>query len=197
MGRKKHFVPKRVIDKAIGVFMSRGYEATSIKDLVDATGVHPGSLYNAFGSKKRLFEEALDRFDAISPFHGLLDQAERDNVSARETIRMLFEGMVDPVRPPGGYESCLITSATAELGKGNPALAQRLQRSFDQMEARLCELVRRGQAIGEIASTRDAGDLGRLLFSVLQGMTLLVKLNGDRVRLAGAAAIAMATLDQI
>jgi TetR/AcrR family transcriptional repressor of nem operon len=195
MGRKKHFVPDCVIDKAIGVFMSRGYEATSVKDLVDATGVHPGSLYNAFGSKKRMFETALDRFDAISPFHGLLDRAERENISARETIAMLFEGIVRPVREPGGYESCLITSAAAELGKGNPALARRLQASFDQMELRLCELVGKGQATGEIASKRSAQDLGRFLFSVMQGMTLLAKLNDDRSRLAGAAETAMAALD--
>lgn len=195
MGRKKHFVPNRVIDKAIGVFMSRGFEATSVKDLVDATGVLPGSLYNAFGSKKQLFETALDRFDAISPFHGLLDQAERDNVSPRETIGMLFAGMVDPNRPQDGFESCLITSAAAELGKGNRELARRLQASFEQMELRLCELVRRGQATGEIASAKHPQDLGRFLFSVLQGMTLLVKLNDDRSRLAGAAEVAMTALD--
>lgn len=195
MGRKKSFVPNRVIDKAIDVFMSRGFEATSVKDLVDATGVHPGSLYNAFGSKKRMFETALDRFDAISPFHALLDRAERDSVSPRETIRMLFDGIVSPVRAPGGYESCLITSAAAELGKGNPALARRLQASFEQMESRLCELVRRGQATGEIASRRESQDLGRFLFSVMQGMTLLVKLNNDRGRLAGAAEAAMGALD--
>ncbi len=195
MGRKKHFAPERVIDKAIGVFMSRGYEATSVKDLVDATGVHPGSLYNEFTSKKRLFEAALDRYDAISPFHGLLDQAERDGVSARDTIDMLFAGIVNPDRPPGGYESCLITSAAAELGRGNAALARRLQSSFDGMEARLCELVRKGQANGDFGSTRSAQDLGRFLFSIMQGMTLLLKLNGDRARLAGAAEIAMAALE--
>ena len=65
MARNKKFSSVEVIDKSIDVFLAKGFEATAIKDLVKATNVHPGSLYNAFGNKKKIFmnhskNESLD-----------------------------------------------------------------------------------------------------------------------------------------
>jgi TetR/AcrR family transcriptional repressor of nem operon len=69
MARNKNFSSVEVIDKSIDVFLAKGFEATAIKDLVKATNVHPGSLYNAFGNKKKIFIEALERFINVSQFN--------------------------------------------------------------------------------------------------------------------------------
>lgn len=60
MGRPRSFNIQNVITIAADTFLRTGYEGTSIDDLVDATGVHRGSLYNAFGSKRGLFLLALE-----------------------------------------------------------------------------------------------------------------------------------------
>lgn len=61
MGRTRSFDEEHVIDLAAGAFRSTGYEGTSVDDLVQVTGLHRGSLYKAFGSKRGLFLTALQR----------------------------------------------------------------------------------------------------------------------------------------
>jgi TetR/AcrR family transcriptional repressor of nem operon len=193
MARHKEFETTVIIDRAIDVFMAKGYEATSVKDLVDATGFHPGSLYNAFGSKKQIFEAALDRFYEVSPFTRTL--VEGETAPPRDTLRRLLLGVAEPDRHAGSYEKCLVTNAAAEFGSSDAELAGRLQGYFQQMEDRLCRLVQRGQRVGEFNSDRSARDHARFLLSVIQGMSLLARLSADRRRLRVIADMAMASLE--
>ena len=59
MGRPRSFDEHTVIEAACAAFNDLGYEATSVDDLLHATGLHRGSLYQAFGSKRGLFLAAL------------------------------------------------------------------------------------------------------------------------------------------
>ncbi len=194
MGRQKHFIPEDVIDKAIGVFLKKGYEATSVKDLVEATSLHPGSLYNAFGNKKQLFQLALARFDVISQFNRVLDQAE--TAPPRETIEKLFADLVDPKDGHGAYDSCLISNAAMELGGVDEELTRQLAGYFQKMEDRFCRLIARGQACGDFSSTRGSRQLARLLLSAVQGIQLLSKVNQDREMRWDIADLVLAALHE-
>jgi TetR/AcrR family transcriptional repressor of nem operon len=65
MARAKAFNEDDVLDKAVEVFWAKGYEATSMQDLVNAMGIQRGSLYAAFGSKQQLFLRSLDRYGKV------------------------------------------------------------------------------------------------------------------------------------
>ena len=62
MARPREFDEDAVLDAAVQCFWSGGYEATSVKDLVEKTGITAASLYNAYGDKRELFRTALDRY---------------------------------------------------------------------------------------------------------------------------------------
>jgi TetR/AcrR family transcriptional repressor of nem operon len=62
MARLREFDTDAAVDAAVEVFRTRGYDATSIQDLVDATGVGRGSLYAAFDSKEGIYRAALERY---------------------------------------------------------------------------------------------------------------------------------------
>ena len=66
MVRPREFVEAEVVSAAMHVFWQHGYQGTSIQDVVDATGVLPGSLYGAFGDKRQLFVAALDAYTATN-----------------------------------------------------------------------------------------------------------------------------------
>ncbi len=66
MARPREFDRDEVLDKAIEVFWTQGYDGTSVQDLVDAMGIQRGSLYAAFGDKHQLFLEALDRYENVA-----------------------------------------------------------------------------------------------------------------------------------
>jgi TetR/AcrR family transcriptional regulator, transcriptional repressor for nem operon len=66
MARPRSFDPDEVLDRAMRRFWERGYRETSVDDLVEATGVKPGSLYNAFhGRKRELFLGSLERYSKL------------------------------------------------------------------------------------------------------------------------------------
>jgi TetR/AcrR family transcriptional repressor of nem operon len=195
MPRHREFDTTAVIDRAIDVFMSKGYEATSVKDLVDVTGVHPGSLYNAFGSKKQIFEAALDRFYEQSPFTRTLIEGE--TAPPRQTMQRLLHGVADPRRHSSSYEKCLVTNAAAELGNSDAELATRLQGYFQLMEDCLCRLIERGQKAGEFGKEHTARNHARFLLSVIQGMSLLARLSDSHARLKVIADMALASLEPV
>ena len=64
MGRAREFDADEVLDKALTVFREKGYEATSVQDLVLRTGVNRASLYGAFGNKQKLFQRVMERYGA-------------------------------------------------------------------------------------------------------------------------------------
>src|SRR5210317_1187307 len=77
VGRPRGFDEAKVLDAAMEVFWRKGYESTSLADLLEATGLHKGSLYQAFGDKHTLFISALRRY--------LEGMRSRKNVLLRET----------------------------------------------------------------------------------------------------------------
>lgn len=184
---------EQIVDRVIGVFMAKGYEGTSVKDLVDATGLHPGSLYNAFGSKQGIFEAAIDRFDEISPFNKLLAQSA--TAPPRQTIRRLLDGLVEPAIEGEGVAGCLITYAAAEVGSANARLSRRLDDAFQDMETNLTVLIERGQGSGEFGSKRPARELAKFLLSTVQGIQVMAKVSRNRADLQVAADVAYDALE--
>jgi TetR/AcrR family transcriptional repressor of nem operon len=89
MARPKAFDPDLAVEQAMDVFWCRGYEATSVQDLVDATGVGRQSLYGTFGSKDELYLQALDRYRELEG-RKAFSCLEGDEPPL-ERIRALFE----------------------------------------------------------------------------------------------------------
>lgn len=82
MARPREFDETLAIDAAAAVFRRHGYAATSIEQLVDATGVHRGSLYATFGSKRGLFLRALER-------------ASTGNVRSEDQLDLLLTALLE------------------------------------------------------------------------------------------------------
>ena len=72
MGRPRSFDTETFLQQACALFVDRGFAATSIDELVKATGVVRGSLYSIFGSKQGIFAAALE--NAVSHYGGQDDQ---------------------------------------------------------------------------------------------------------------------------
>jgi TetR/AcrR family transcriptional repressor of nem operon len=195
MARQKTFQRDDVVDRAIDVFMAKGYEGSTVNDLVGAAGLHPGSLYNAFGSKQGLYQAALERFDAMSPFNQLLGMA--DTAPPRESIKRILQSVVDPDPNGGGVAGCLITFAAAEVGETKPEIADSLHQAFQRMENRLCRFIERGQRCGEFSSTQKPRELAQFLLSTIQGIQVMSKVTSNKRHLRAAAQVAFAALDQV
>src|SRR5260370_8363930 len=121
MPRPKEFDREDALDRAMGVFWSKGYAATSVEDLVAYMGIQRGSLYGTFGDKRTLFLTALDRYQRVVARE--LFEALETPGSGIEAIRRFFrlrvEGSLDRSRPYG----CLVTNSAVELSRSDRGAA--------------------------------------------------------------------------
>lgn len=193
MARHKEFNPDDAVEAAVKVFWSKGYEATSIQDLVDAMGINRGSLYDTFGDKAGLFEAALDCYFNATPLRRLMEHAESD--TPRREIERLFDDLIAKAVAPEGGCGCMVTNTLTELCSRDSKLAKKLGGHMLRMEDTLTTMIKRGQQSGEITDAKEARALARFLISTVQGIQTVVKLAPDEATLRDIADTALSTLD--
>ena len=105
MGRPKEFDRNLVLDKAMDVFQSRGFEATSITDLVEAMGINRFTIYETFSDKHKLFLESLDNYQKKRREH--MADAFRPAGPRIAIVRKYFEDIVDNAITGRAKRGCL------------------------------------------------------------------------------------------
>jgi TetR/AcrR family transcriptional repressor of nem operon len=193
VARPREFERDVVLDRAVKVFWSRGYEATSIRHLVAGMGIQRGSLYGAFGDKRRLFFAAIERYDRVvtSRLLETLDAPGSGVDAIRKFFRLKVKLCLDPGRPRG----CLVTNSTAELGSRDRGTAARMGAVLAKIEAAFHRAVLRAQKAGEIDPARNARALARFLTSSAQGLSVMAKTSPDRAVLDDIVKVTLAALE--
>src|SRR4051812_17607670 len=155
-GRPRGFDRDAALDRALPVFWRQGYEGASIADLTQAMGITTPSLYGAFGSKERLYREALDRYRADPQRAAPWAMAAP---TAREAVRLILEGsardFTDPAHPPG----CMISTAVLTCAPENRPAAAALTSMRGNTVARLRGRFARAVAEGELPPGTDPDEL--------------------------------------
>ncbi len=193
MARPRAFEYDDVLDKAAAAFWARGYQATSISDLADATGLKPGSIYKAFGDKQSLFLNCVERYMKTVSYKAML---LRDfETPLRDSLRKLFDAIIDSGEDGHRISGCLVTNTAFELSTVEPEIGEALQRHLAQTEKVLRYRVMWAQESGEISKTRDAAALTTYLLTVIQGLLVSSRVNGDKQGMREAGALALGLLD--
>jgi TetR/AcrR family transcriptional repressor of nem operon len=121
LGRPLEFNPDKAIDAAVEVFWCKGYEATSMTDLLEAMELSKSSLYQTFGSKRQLFERCLIRYADWLSAKMIKELADAE--SGRSFIEHTFIEVANSAREPEGAKGCLIANSANEFGQREPELA--------------------------------------------------------------------------
>jgi TetR/AcrR family transcriptional repressor of nem operon len=181
VARPREFERDVVLDRAMRLFWSRGYQATSIRHLVDRMGIQRGSLYGAFGDKRGLFFAAIERYDRVmtAALLATLDAPGSGLAAIRRFFRLKVEAAQERGRPRG----CLVTNSATELASRDRGTASRIGGTLGRIEAAFHRAVVRAQKAGEIDPARDARALARFLTSSAQGLSVMAKASPDRAAL--------------
>lgn len=193
MARTKEFDRDEVLDSAMHLFWRQGYEATSIHDLVDATGINRASMYASFGGKEALFAAALDHYvDQISRDRLALLSAEG---SARKALERYFNSLIRFSIGEGRDLGCLLTNTAVEAAARTSEMDAKLSDVFDRVEKTFREVIRRGQANGEISRHHGPTALARFLMSTVHGLRVQARFNPDEKHLRDTVRVALTVLD--
>lgn len=193
MARPREFDPEAALERAMQVFWAKGYEATSLDDLCDATGLGRSSLYAAFGDKHALLLQSLDRYEEISA-QRIADALARP-LPIREAIAALLGQFVDQIVAGPGRRGCFIGNCAAELARHDREALARVRRSLERTETQFRDALARAKTRGELPPRANPTALARFFAAGLHGLRLMGKANPDRATLNDIAAVMLRCLD--
>lgn len=193
MARHKEFERDEALHKAMEVFWARGYEATSMQNLVEHMGINRQSLYDTFGDKHSLYLEALDRYQEVE-LRKIFEVIEKPG-SVKRAFKQLFTGVVEGAVCDEHRRGCLMNNAMSELAGRCQATAERTHRNMVAIEEAFYRALLRGKKEGELKELRDARAVARFLYNSFQGLVLLAKTTRDRKTLDDVVKVTLSVLE--
>lgn len=191
MSRNKEFDVDTVLLQAMDLFWLKGYEKTSIQDLVDYMGIHRKSLYDTFGDKHELFLAAIDRYQEKISHE--IERRIKTSRSAKDGIRSLLYMAMD--EEPICVQGCLMVNSSVELSLHDEEVLAKAKESFERTEQLMLQLIQSGQNDGSIATSLRAEQLAQYFFNAWLGLRVMVKTVPDKARLGNIIDVTMSVLD--
>ncbi|MFT0862605.1 TetR/AcrR family transcriptional regulator [Ancylobacter sp. G4_0304] len=192
MARPREFDEEAVLDAAVRCFWSRGFEATSVRDLIETTGLTGASLYNAFGDKRAFYRRALGHYVEDS-IEGRIRRCEA--LAPRAAVAAFFAEIVTRSLGDGERKGCMLVNAALELAPHDDELREAVAEVLGQLEAFFLRCVTAGQADGTISATLPSHTLASHLLGVLLGVRVLARVRPEAAVIEGAITGALALLD--
>lgn len=168
MPKTKQFDETEVLMKAKELFCEKGYNGTSMDDLVQATGLSRSSIYDTFGDKHKLFLKSLNHYRCLQ--QGSLQQQCSKTDSPKKKIRSIFDYIVKDILSDKDRKGCLLINVSMELSAVDKEVANVSLLNMEELELVFSSLVKEGQTKGEISKKFTPKALGRHLYNSLVGL---------------------------
>jgi TetR/AcrR family transcriptional regulator, transcriptional repressor for nem operon len=170
VGRPRVFDEQQALEAAMDVFWTSGYEATSLVDLCQATGLHKGSLYQAFGDKHAFFMRALQHYidRAFRETAAVAFQHESPLASVRAVVRTICKDAKEG-------RGCLMVNALVELAPHDEAVQKVVAAEGGRRLRVLTDLIMKARQAGEIRPELEPHQLARQLMLGFAGSAAMVK----------------------
>jgi TetR/AcrR family transcriptional repressor of nem operon len=193
LGRPLEFDPDQALDAAVEVFWCKGYEATSMTDLLEAMNLSKSSLYQTFGSKQQLFRRCLSRY--VDRLSAKMAQDLEDANSGRGFIESTFVSIANTAQQPEGAKGCLVGNSANEFGQREPTLTAPVTDGLNRFAKVFVEAVVRAQAEGSISTDADPRALGNYLVGTMNGLRMMIKAGADRRSAKGMVTLILKALN--
>ncbi|MFV1851892.1 MAG: TetR/AcrR family transcriptional regulator [Thalassospira sp.] len=193
MPRPRAFDEESVLDNAMNIFWSKGFESTSVQDLVDETGLNRASMYASFGDKKALFLRVLDHYSQKISAKRFADLREMED--GRAAIEKTFRDTAKTGCAEGRHKGCLMVNSGMELAPHDPETAAIAHQAFRRVEEMFAAALTRGIKDGTIPEDKNVRALARFLAGSIQGVQLMSRRGADQETLEDYTNTILAALD--
>ena len=170
---EKSFEEREVLERAMRAFWARGYEATSMSDLVEATGIQRGSIYAAFESKRALFLRVLRQYDETYRADYLAETARR--YAPKDAIIETFKGASRNTGRSGTPAGCLLVNSALELSPHDPEIRDFIDGCLREVEDFFCSCIKAAQREGTIVQSLAPRPTAQALLGLFLGLRVLTR----------------------
>lgn len=168
MARPREFDEAQVIDNLMKVFWDKGYETTTLQDLVKASGLLKGSLYGAFGDKQAIYLAALRHYNRTR-IQASIDILAGEG-SARQKIARLFDQVIEATKRDVFAGGCLLCNASLERAVTDREVKNEIRTTIRRLKVAIMEAL-----IDEGINEERAASLAAFIISAYFGTRVLAK----------------------
>jgi TetR/AcrR family transcriptional repressor of nem operon len=193
MATKGETTRQMIVAAAAPIFNQRGFEGTSMQDVMEATGLEKGGLYRHFSGKEELaaevFRYSLEQSVKLRTEH--VDRAHGTIPLLKSLVKRFVEV---PSSMPGG---CPLMNTAIDSDDGNPTLRGLAHEALSDWRTRLIKIIRDGIRDGEIKTGTVPRQIANTIIASLEGALMISRLDGNRIALADARKCLEVLLDQM
>ena len=184
MPRVKQFNEEQVLEKAMEVFWKKGYNGSSMQELVEGMGINRASIYDTFGSKEELFERAFEiyREKNLARIRNFLFSQQ----PVQHGLLLMFEKAIDQAIQDPDTKGCFVVNATTEMVKPDCTITSMLNKNRIDFEIIFYEYLREGVSRGELGAEKDLKSIAALIYTLYSGIMVLAKVNQNKPDLMAA-----------
>lgn len=181
-GRPRKINPEDALHAAMITFWEKGYDATSMTDLVAATGMAKPGLYATFGDKQEIFKKSLENY---RDFHGrpLIGKLKSSNKPAKETLRDLLIELVDGFFDTSTPDGCFLANSLVKSENDEPAIAELAQKIHLFRHERFLEYLEKAKKEGRLSAQNDTHALADYISAQIITLPILHKTGADKENL--------------
>jgi len=174
VGRPREFDVDEALNAAMQAFWAKGYEATSLADLMSATGLHKGSLYQAFGDKHTLFIQALKRY--LDEMLRTASEAIRNAETPLDGLHNFAHAMIDLVDDDGDTpKGCMGVNAIVELAPHDPEIHAIMEDHVGHMRRSIEATICQAQEAGQMGTDRAPELTAPMIMAFMSGLSTMMK----------------------
>ena len=191
VGRPRQFDREEALGKAMEIFWAKGYETTSVQDLLDAMSINRGSMYATFGDKHALFVAAFEQY--VGDFGSRWESVLNSPGSPLGNVRNMLEQVVSTATEPQ-QRGCMVTNCAVELAARDPFVAQALKGVFRRIRDLVRQTLDRAVEAGELSRDANTRAQSGYVVAMIQGLLVLGKAAHNRKQLNEVVEIAISAL---
>ena len=166
-----------ILEQAAQVFNRKGYFGASMADIMEATGLEKGGIYNYFQGKDDLALQAFDySVDLVRQEFAVAIKGKFHAIQRLEAVFEVFRGLSQGKPLKGG---CPILNTAIEADDNHPALRERATQAMHEFHDFVSRIIQRGTERGEMRAGINAEQTASFFYATLEGAVMLTRLSGD------------------
>jgi AcrR family transcriptional regulator len=171
-GRPREYNEDNVMSALLGLFWDKGYEATSLSDIMTATGLRKGSLYSLFGGKRDMYLKALMRYERDYVAMVCIMLKDKDIGSGAERLDQFLSLPIKAAHDNSDQRGCFLCNASADMAAHDAEIRDFIRQCYADMTAAIEQAVQEswpGGALHHITAR------ARLLMAVYSGLRIMAR----------------------
>jgi AcrR family transcriptional regulator len=169
----------KIVEKAQQLIWQRGYEGTSLNDVVEKAGVSKGAFFHYYPNKQAISQKVIDKY-AQEHLKAPLEKSLASAASVKEGLFNWVQGFFETYKEHGFRGGCLLGNMALELSDQNDAAREAIKAHFLDLENTLVSALKPLAEDGRLLT--EPRQFARLFLASLQGVTMMAKVHKDNIR---------------